>query len=257
MKHNLFLLIVVCSSTSNFAQRLAIRETWGNYQNYLNTSKVFNLVREKYKNYNYTYDLFQEVNTKNVNLSVNRVDRPKRDISGIVQFLPKLAKVLESNLVKAESEAPIEKRFEDEDDKEQEMLPEFDMNKELNEQDNDLDMDYDYQSNIMKIPPKGYDDESPDLGKILTMLRKSKDLQKEEVIEKEPTITGVDYKVVFLLGLPSQENDTEVQDKIEEEVEKYGDIIQEGFLDSYNNLTLKSIMMLKWVTNNCNESGKY
>lgn len=257
VKNNLFLLIVVCSSTSNFVQRLAIRETWGNYQNYLNTSNVFNLVREKYKDYNYTYDLFEEVNTKSVNLSVNRVGRQKRDISGIGEFLPKLAKVLESNMVNAESESPVEKRFEDEDEKEQEMLPEFDMNKELNEQDNDLDMDYDYQSNIMKIPPKGYDDENPDLDKILTMLRKSKDLRKEELIEKEPTITGVDYKVVFLLGLPSQDNDTEIQDKIEEEVEKYGDIIQEGFIDSYNNLTLKSIMMLKWVTNNCKESVRY
>lgn len=31
----------------------------------------------------------------------------------------------------------------------------------------------------------------------------------------------------------------------------YNDIIQEGFLDSYNNLTVKSLMMLKWVNRYC------
>ncbi|CAH0716791.1 unnamed protein product, partial [Brenthis ino] len=256
-RNSLFLLIVVCSSTSNFAERAAIRETWGNYQNYLNTSKIFHAVRDKHKDYNYTYDLYEEVDTKNVNVSENTIGREKRDISGIGQFLPKLAQVLQNNLVNVEHEVPDEKRFEDEDDKEQEMLPEFDMNKELNEQDDDLDMEYDYQSNIMKIPPKGYEDESPDLGKILTILKKSKDIPKEDVTDKEPGNINVDFKVVFLLGLPSQDNETEVQEKIEQEVEKYGDIIQEGFIDSYNNLTLKSIMMLKWVTNNCNESVRY
>lgn len=36
-----------------------------------------------------------------------------------------------------------------------------------------------------------------------------------------------------------------------EENYEYGDIIQEKFHDTYNNLTLKSVMMLKWVTTNC------
>ena len=36
-----------------------------------------------------------------------------------------------------------------------------------------------------------------------------------------------------------------------------GDIIQENFLDSYNNLTLKSILMLKYVKNNCENKVKY
>lgn len=38
---------------------------------------------------------------------------------------------------------------------------------------------------------------------------------------------------------------------MEEESLHYSDIIQEGFVDSYNNLTLKSVMMLKWVLSNC------
>ncbi|XP_050359216.1 uncharacterized protein LOC126779282 [Nymphalis io] len=249
-RNSLFLLIVVCSSTSNFAQRIAIRETWGNYDNYIRTAKIFDAVREKYKYYNYTYDLYEE---KKVNLSVNMVDRKKREISGFSRFLPELAKALQSNLIDVDNVTP-EKRFEDE--KEQEMLPEFDMNKEMNEPEEDLDVDYDYQSNIMKIPPRGYED-SPDVNKVLTLLKKSKEFPKSEVSERESGNMNVDFKLVFLLGLPSQDNDTEIQEKIEEEVEKYGDVIQEGFIDSYNNLTLKSIMMLKWVTNNCNESVRY
>lgn len=35
-----------------------------------------------------------------------------------------------------------------------------------------------------------------------------------------------------------------------------GDIIQENFIDSYNNLTLKTILMLKWANNNCVNKGK-
>ena len=42
-----------------------------------------------------------------------------------------------------------------------------------------------------------------------------------------------------------------LQELVEEESLHYSDIIQEGFVDSYNNLTLKSVMMLKWVLSNC------
>lgn len=59
-------------------------------------------------------------------------------------------------------------------------------------------------------------------------------------------------KVVFLVG---QTVCNETQTQIEAESEQYGDVIQESFLDSYNNLTLKTIMMLKWVTTNCGDRG--
>lgn len=32
---------------------------------------------------------------------------------------------------------------------------------------------------------------------------------------------------------------------------KHEDVIIEDFIDSYHNLTIKSIMMLKWIKNNC------
>ena len=36
-----------------------------------------------------------------------------------------------------------------------------------------------------------------------------------------------------------------------EESRTHGDILQEDFVDSYMNLTLKSVMGLKWVSNHC------
>lgn len=68
-------------------------------------------------------------------------------------------------------------------------------------------------------------------------------------------------KLVFLVGqtqyaFTEDEYTDEVQNRINQESESYGDILQEGFLDTYNNLTLKSIMLLKWVTNNCDDKGE-
>lgn len=55
-------------------------------------------------------------------------------------------------------------------------------------------------------------------------------------------------RIYFLVG--STLNKT-LDANIERENQKYGDIIQENFLDTYNNLTIKSTMMLKWVDSQC------
>lgn len=61
-------------------------------------------------------------------------------------------------------------------------------------------------------------------------------------------------RTVFLIG-QTENNDT--QDRIIEESHTYNDLIQERFLDTYNNLTLKSVMMLKWINMNCDaDKGK-
>lgn len=62
-----------------------------------------------------------------------------------------------------------------------------------------------------------------------------------------------EVKVVFLLG--QVENDR-IQRQIDEESYIYNDLIQENFIDTYDNLTLKTVMMLKWVKNNCVDKGK-
>lgn len=55
-------------------------------------------------------------------------------------------------------------------------------------------------------------------------------------------------KVLFLVG---KTNDTFINSALEEESHRYKDIIQYDFMESYHNLTLKSVLLLKWVINYC------
>jgi len=56
------------------------------------------------------------------------------------------------------------------------------------------------------------------------------------------------YGFAFILGLTEN---TTIQHSIEEESLTFGDIIQMNFLDDYNNLTLKSIVLLHWLSISC------
>ncbi|XP_072176408.1 beta-1,3-galactosyltransferase 1-like [Diadema setosum] len=55
-------------------------------------------------------------------------------------------------------------------------------------------------------------------------------------------------RTVFMLGATS---DPLLQAKIDDEARMYKDIVQESFVDSYLNLTRKTVMGLKWVSTNC------
>ncbi|KAG8195490.1 hypothetical protein JTE90_010794 [Oedothorax gibbosus] len=59
-------------------------------------------------------------------------------------------------------------------------------------------------------------------------------------------------RVFFLLG--KSPNDS-LNALVSSESEKFGDIIQQDFVDSYNNLTIKSVMMLKWATEHCSKAN--
>lgn len=58
--------------------------------------------------------------------------------------------------------------------------------------------------------------------------------------------------VIFVLG---EFDDYEVQSKLEEESAEHGDILQETFQDSYNNLTIKSIFILKYYVGAADNLG--
>nr|ACO10697.1 Beta-1,3-galactosyltransferase 1 [Caligus rogercresseyi] len=55
------------------------------------------------------------------------------------------------------------------------------------------------------------------------------------------------FKAVFLLGNSPELEDNQMQSHLHSEMDTFGDIILEDFQDTYNNLTLKSILMLKFV----------
>lgn len=78
---------------------------------------------------------------------------------------------------------------------------------------------------------------------------------------------------MFLLGLTSDDQQYQINYEHEQfgkhsqdnEYQTYfrtvilvsGDIIQENFIDSYNNLTLKSVFMLKWANRNCVNKSEF
>ncbi|KAK7495686.1 hypothetical protein BaRGS_00013133 [Batillaria attramentaria] len=57
--------------------------------------------------------------------------------------------------------------------------------------------------------------------------------------------------LVFLLGTTSS---ADLQAKLKNESRRYRDIVQGGFVDSYRNLSIKSVALLKWVSLYCNTS---
>ena len=59
---------------------------------------------------------------------------------------------------------------------------------------------------------------------------------------------GVKVRVVFLLG---RQLDWLYQSQIEAEGEKYGDILQHDFIDSYRNLSLKRLASIEWQARRC------
>ncbi|XP_040202372.1 beta-1,3-galactosyltransferase 2-like [Rana temporaria] len=64
----------------------------------------------------------------------------------------------------------------------------------------------------------------------------------------ETLVNGVNVTRLFLLGRPSSQ---EIQESIILESSNFHDIIQQDFFDSYNNLTLKTLMGIEWVSRIC------
>ncbi|CAH0564226.1 unnamed protein product [Brassicogethes aeneus] len=64
---------------------------------------------------------------------------------------------------------------------------------------------------------------------------------------------GKNQSSPILFALGSVQNE-EIQSKINAENEKYSDIIQGSFLDTYRNLTYKHVMMLKYVNDYCSNA---
>ncbi|XP_050732827.1 beta-1,3-galactosyltransferase 1-like isoform X2 [Eriocheir sinensis] len=59
-------------------------------------------------------------------------------------------------------------------------------------------------------------------------------------------------KVVFLLGAVRGEDPVSIS--VREESRLFGDILVEDFIDSYTNLTLKTVFMLKWAQQHCSKA---
>ncbi|XP_001365935.1 beta-1,3-galactosyltransferase 2-like [Monodelphis domestica] len=67
----------------------------------------------------------------------------------------------------------------------------------------------------------------------------------------ETSVPGVVIRRLFVLGLPPPLFTKELRILLEEEDMEHGDLLQVGFLDTYNNLTLKVLMGLEWMAQHC------
>ncbi|XP_028839844.1 beta-1,3-galactosyltransferase 1-like [Denticeps clupeoides] len=76
-----------------------------------------------------------------------------------------------------------------------------------------------------------------------------------EVIRKtwgsERVVLGKNVTLFFLLGLPSGEDRENMQQNLLLESAEHHDLLQSDFVDSYNNLTIKTMVMLEWLNAHC------
>lgn len=67
---------------------------------------------------------------------------------------------------------------------------------------------------------------------------------------KEDFVPGVQVLRLFLLGTDATSTNDAKQALVDES-QRYHDLIQQEYMDTYNNLTLKTLMGLKWVATYC------
>ncbi|XP_069775722.1 beta-1,3-galactosyltransferase 9 [Narcine bancroftii] len=61
-------------------------------------------------------------------------------------------------------------------------------------------------------------------------------------------VRGRRVRTLFALGLPATPQESQL---IDQEAQRYGDVVQGRFADTYLNLTLKTLMVLRWATTYC------
>ena len=91
-------------------------------------------------------------------------------------------------------------------------------------------------------------------GEGIHLLRGSHSQPRPHILN--PSTTPADVQageiiLVFFIGSAPVAADARVQASIEKEAAVHGDILQEDYIDTYENLTLKSISMIRWVSQNC------
>ncbi|MBN3299589.1 beta-1,3-galactosyltransferase 2 [Amia ocellicauda] len=72
---------------------------------------------------------------------------------------------------------------------------------------------------------------------------------------QENSVPGVEILRIFMLGLSSGDQASQIQVKLERESQKHRDIIQKNFLDSYRNLTIKTMAIMEWLASYCPEAS--
>ncbi|XP_040001187.1 beta-1,3-galactosyltransferase 2-like isoform X2 [Xiphias gladius] len=67
----------------------------------------------------------------------------------------------------------------------------------------------------------------------------------------ETVVLGQLVETLFILGMPGGANAEQEQEMLKEENRQHHDLIQSNFQDSYHNLTIKTMVMLEWLSEHC------
>ncbi|XP_038049298.1 beta-1,3-galactosyltransferase 1-like [Patiria miniata] len=79
--------------------------------------------------------------------------------------------------------------------------------------------------------------------------------QRQAIRETWGSPRDVRGKQIVTLFLLAQNKDAALQQQVEKESSKHHDLLQEDFQDTYKNLTLKTIMGMKWVSTHCRHAS--
>ncbi|XP_051764128.1 beta-1,3-galactosyltransferase 2-like [Ctenopharyngodon idella] len=67
----------------------------------------------------------------------------------------------------------------------------------------------------------------------------------------ESTVQGKAVITLFLVGLTGGSDSEKAQQQLEEESQQHRDLLQSNFVDSYFNLTIKTMVINDWIATNC------
>ncbi|XP_078480558.1 beta-1,3-galactosyltransferase 2 [Lampetra planeri] len=94
---------------------------------------------------------------------------------------------------------------------------------------------------------------------VLLITTEAKQVEARNVIRQtwanESVVPNVGIIRLFLLGKKQEEQENQQQMLLEAESKKHHDLIQQDFLDTYNNLTLKTLMGMNWVARHCPQAN--
>ncbi|KAK7154584.1 hypothetical protein R3I94_007797 [Phoxinus phoxinus] len=101
--------------------------------------------------------------------------------------------------------------------------------------------------------PKKCETNVPFLVILITTTHKEFDARQaiRETWGDESTFSDLRIITLFLLG---RSTDAVLNQMVEQESEIFHDIVVEDFIDSYHNLTLKTLMGMRWVATYCNQA---
>lgn len=68
---------------------------------------------------------------------------------------------------------------------------------------------------------------------------------------QQSLVQGEEVHTLFMLGITEGDGAEQVREEIQQENLKHGDLIQSNFLDSYLNLTIKTMVIMDWLATRC------